>query len=113
MHTEVDVRNPRLELVPGMYAFATIQLDRKHDTLAVPVEALDREEGRVIVYRVNAEHQIEERPVKLGIETPNRAEVVSGLQENDLVVVGNRSQLRPGMTVKPKMVEAGKAGGEK
>jgi RND family efflux transporter MFP subunit len=106
MQTEVDVPNPRLELVPGMYANATIRLDQKRRVLTVPVQALDRKESQVTVFRVNAESRIEELPVTLGLETPARAELTSGLKENDTVVVSGRSQLRPGEAVKPKIIEA-------
>ena len=41
--------------------------------------------------------------VTLGLETPNRVEVSSGLQDGDLVVLGNRAQLRAGSTVTPKL----------
>jgi multidrug efflux pump subunit AcrA (membrane-fusion protein) len=102
----VDVPNPRLELVPGMYANATIRLDQKRSVLTVPVQALDRKESQVTVFRVNAENRIEELPVTLGLETPTRAELTSGLKENDTVVVSGRSQLRPGEAVKPKIIEA-------
>src|SRR6185312_817615 len=44
MHVEVDVRNPKLELVPGMYADATILLDAAKDALVAPVQAIDRDE---------------------------------------------------------------------
>ncbi|MGH9761225.1 MAG: efflux RND transporter periplasmic adaptor subunit, partial [Blastocatellia bacterium] len=106
MHTEVDVRNPNLEIVPGMYAEASIVLSRKRDVLAVPVQAIDRSENRVTVFLVGKDDKIEERSVQLGIETPNRVEILSGLAENDKVVVGNRGQLRPGMVVTPRLASA-------
>jgi len=40
----------------------------------------------------------------LGVETPNAAEVLSGLTENDLVVVGDRGQLHHGQQVVPRIV---------
>ena len=36
MHTEVDVPNPNRVLVPGLYAEATITLEKKNNALAVP-----------------------------------------------------------------------------
>lgn len=104
MYTEIDVPNPHLEIVPGMYAEASLVLKQRPDALSVPVEAIDRQAGGATVLLVNGEDQVEERPVQLGIETSDRVEVLSGLDENDLVVVGNRSQLRPGMKVQPKLV---------
>ena len=104
MRTEIDVPNPHLEIVPGMYAEASLVLKQRADALSVPVQAIDHQAGGATVLLINPEDQVQERPVQLGIETSDRVEVLSGLNENDLVVVGNRSQLRPGMKVQPKLV---------
>jgi RND family efflux transporter MFP subunit len=103
MHTEIDIPNPTLELMPGMYAYATLTLDHKSDALTVPIEAVAQQDGRASVLVVNSNNTIEERPVRLGIETPERVEVVSGLHENDLVVTGSRARFRPGETVEARI----------
>ena len=41
----------------------------------------------------------------LGIQTATDAEVVSGLEEGELVVVSDRSGLKAGEEVRPKMIE--------
>lgn len=105
METELDVPNPQLLLMPGMYASAILKLDEKPSVLAVPVQAVSGQGGTPTVFVVNEHKRIEERNVKLGIETPTMIEVLSGLKENDLVVVGSRSQLKPGQIVEPKVVE--------
>ena len=40
MHTEVDVPNPKYELVPGMYASVKIPLHSVANVLTVPVQAV-------------------------------------------------------------------------
>lgn len=102
METEVDVQNANLTLVPGMYAYASIALERTHGVLTVPVQALDRADDKASVLVVNG-GRIERRDLRLGLETPDRVEIVNGLNEGDMVVVGSRSQLRPGTTVTPKV----------
>ena len=104
MHTEIDVPNPRLEIVPGMYAEASLVLKKRPDTLSVPVESIERQGASATVLLVTKENHLQERQVQLGIETSDQVEVLSGLNENDLVVVGNRSQLRVGMAVQPKLI---------
>ena len=111
MHTEIDVPNPHREIIPGMYAEASLVLKERSDTLSVPIQAIDHQAGGTTVLMVNKQNQVQERPVQLGIETPDQVEVLSGLDQNDLVVVGNRSQLRPGMTVQPKLVSNGLTSG--
>jgi RND family efflux transporter MFP subunit len=106
MHTEVDVSNPHMELVPGMYSYTTLGLEKKENALAVPVQAVIRGNDKATVYVAGADNKIEERTVQLGIETADLVEILSGLQPNDLVVVGSRSQLRPGQVIQPKIVES-------
>ena len=111
MHTEVDVPNPRGELVPGMYASASLVLNDERNALAVPVQALTRGEDRVTVLLIDRQNKLEERPVQIGVETPDEAEIVSGLSEGALVVVGNHSQLQPGMVVQPKIISRAQTSG--
>ncbi len=103
MLVETDVPNPKLELIPGMYATVVLKIDRRPNTLAVPVEAVSGTK-QPTVYVINGEHKIEERAIQLGIETPARYEVLSGLKEGDLVMIGNRAQVRIGQKVATKMV---------
>jgi RND family efflux transporter MFP subunit len=107
MHVEVDVPNANLELVPGMYADASIVLAEAKDVLVAPVEALDRTETSLRVLLVNHDGRVEPRTVTIGLETADRVEIASGLAAGDLVVVGNRSQLKTGTLVSPKVLAAG------
>ena len=104
MHTEIDVENADGTLKDGMYAEAKITLKQQNDVLTVPVQALDRNSSGASVLIVDSEGHIELRQVKLGVEGSNRVEVVSGLVENDRVIIGNRSELHPGEKVLPKVV---------
>ena len=45
----------------------------------------------------------------LGLETPDKYEVISGLSEGDLVVMGNRVQFQPGQKVEPKFIQIASA----
>jgi RND family efflux transporter MFP subunit len=105
MHTEVDVPNLDRTLMPGLYADATIQLQRKSGAVAVPLQALNREGDRVTVDVVGPSDQIEVRAVVTGIETAEDVEIVSGVKEGDWVVTGDRSGLKTGQPVTPKMVD--------
>jgi RND family efflux transporter MFP subunit len=105
MHTEVDVLNPQRVLLPGLYADATIQLENKQGALAVPLQAVDHNGEQAVVDVVNASNTIEIRPVVLGIQTATDAEVLSGLKEGDSIVVSDRSSLKAGQTVQPKMID--------
>ena len=99
MQTEVDVPNPDLRLTPGMYASVRVVLERRANALSVPVQAVA--EGTVLA--VARDGRVEKRSVKLGLETPERVEVVDGLKERELVVIGGRTRVRPGDRVEAKV----------
>jgi RND family efflux transporter MFP subunit len=126
MDTEVDVPNSNMALVPGMYAEVRLSLDRRMGVLAVPVTAVDLSggdsppqpkgtdpgsaPGRVgQVMVVTPGNRIEIRRVSLGLETANKVEVLSGLKDGDLVVIGGRSGLQAGQEVQPKVTTMGGA----
>jgi RND family efflux transporter MFP subunit len=105
MTTEIEVPNPNLELVPGMYARVSIPVDVRTNVLTVPIEAVPPGQTNTIDV-VNAQNEIEERPVKLGIETPTKYEVLSGLKEGELVLTGSRAQFKPAEKVETKVVDS-------
>jgi translation elongation factor EF-G len=86
-----------------MYLVVVLKIDRRPQVLTVPVEAVAGTK-KPTVYVVNAERKIEERPVVLGIETPTKYEVLNGLREGELVMIGSRAQVRVGQTVTAKAV---------
>jgi len=102
MHTEVDVTNPQGILIPGVYAEATIAVATAGDALAVPLQAVDRENDSASVLVVDPSGVIQLRRIALGIETENDGEVLSGLREGDEVVVSDRAALKPGEQVRPQ-----------
>ena len=122
MDTEIDVPNPGLVLLPGMYAEVRLNLDHRARVLAIPVTAVDLAGGEASrqpkggagghggqVMVVTADNRIEVRLVSLGIETADRVEVLSGLKEGDLVVIGGKSGLQADQEVQPKVTTIGGA----
>jgi RND family efflux transporter MFP subunit len=112
MDTEIDVPNGDLVLIPGMYAEVHLTLERRNRVLTVPVTAVDvgSEDarprkagvtGKVAV--ITADNKVDIRTVELGLETATRVEVRSGIADGDLVVIGSRSGLQPGLEVRPKL----------
>jgi RND family efflux transporter MFP subunit len=104
MHTEVDVQNPGRVLLPGLYAEATITLEKKDEAIALPVEAVDQNNNTASVDVIDLSNKIEVRRIVLGIQTSTDAEVLSGLQEGETVVVSDRSGLKAGQPVQPKVI---------
>jgi RND family efflux transporter MFP subunit len=101
MEVEVDVPNTDLSITPGIYATARVKVDEKKDALSVPIEAISRNKSGSTIFFVTKEGVTEERPVKLGIETPDSIEILSGASEGELVVVSGRTELKDGEIVEP------------
>ena len=105
MHTEVQVPNPKYELVPGMYASVKIPLHSARNVLTIPVQAVvSAGEGQGSVLLVKSDNRLEKRSVKLGLQSTTHFEVLSGLQQDDVVIFGEQGQFKAGELVKPKLI---------
>jgi len=105
MHTEVDVANPKYEIVPGMYATVDLPLHVVRGVLTVPIQAIQVSgDNRGSVLVVGSDNRLERREVTLGIGSANYFEIVSGLKENESVVFGEQSEYKPSELVTPKVV---------
>lgn len=104
MITEVEVPNPDLKLIPGMYVTVRFDIARRPNAVAVPVTAVNPGPSPTVMV-VGADGRIAVREVTLGIETPNHYEVLSGLAPGEQVIVGNRDIVHAGEAVVPKLAE--------
>jgi RND family efflux transporter MFP subunit len=106
MDTEIDVPNPTFKLVPGMYAEATVATATRNHALTIPIAAVDLAGGNETagkVMTVNGEGIIEPHDVRLGLQSEDRFEILSGIEEGAVVITANRGNLRPGQQVRPRV----------
>jgi RND family efflux transporter MFP subunit len=113
METEIDFENADGHLLPGMYAETKLVLRGKKNAVTVPLEAVSRNGTDATVLSLNAQNAIEEKHVTLGMENSTHVEILSGVNEGDRVVIGNRSQFRVGDRVLPTPVETHPGAAEK
>jgi RND family efflux transporter MFP subunit len=99
---EIDVPNPNYHLQPGMYANVTLLANSRPDALTVPITAVMRHENKTSVLVVDDQNRVQARQVNLGVESSNRAQVLSGVQEGERVIVGNLGSYQAGELVRPK-----------
>ncbi|HWZ99109.1 MAG TPA: efflux RND transporter periplasmic adaptor subunit [Candidatus Dormibacteraeota bacterium] len=102
MQTEIDFENHSGELLPGMYTETMLTLQAKRNVLEIPLTAVSRNGNTATVHVVTPANTLEERHVQLGLDDGMLTEILSGLKEGELVLIGNASQFRPGQTVVPK-----------
>jgi membrane fusion protein (multidrug efflux system) len=71
----------------GMFLNAQVPLETHAKALVVPPQAIYKDqEGQVHVYRVDGDAATSV-PIKLGIETPDRDEIISGVNEGDTIIL--------------------------
>lgn len=111
MDTEVEVPNPSLTLIPGMYAEVDLQLQERKNVVALPLDAIDGSGPEARVFEVGPQGTVHIVPVKVGLQTAGEAEIETGVANGDTVIVGRHAGLREGDAVKP--VTASFAGAER
>jgi len=99
METEVDVPNPDGSLVPGMYAEVHLHLANRPNVLSVPLDAVDGIGTTVQQVYIVRDGVIHLANVTIGLQTPTRVEVLSGVQAGEKVVVGRHTGLSDGERV--------------
>jgi HlyD family secretion protein len=87
MRVEVDLDNTNNELRDGMFGRVTIQLTRSTKEVSIPSTCLvSGTEGTTTSVYVVEDGQAKLRPLKVGRDNGIRAEILSGLKANALVV---------------------------
>jgi membrane fusion protein, multidrug efflux system len=100
MLTEIDLDNSRREIYPGMYANATLELERHGDAIKLPDSAVaDSPNGGHFVL-VARGGRLEEVPVTIGINTGIYMEITSGLSGSEKVVRSLTAALSSGEQVR-------------
>ncbi|HXX23229.1 MAG TPA: efflux RND transporter periplasmic adaptor subunit [Terriglobia bacterium] len=86
----------------GMFLTAQVPLETHRNALVAALEAVYRDQdGNPEIYRVEGE-KAEAVPVKLGIETKDRVELLSGAQEGETIILGGGYGLPAHAKVKVK-----------
>ncbi len=100
--TEIDVPNPKSELLPGSYAQVHFAMKVQVPRLTIPVNALlSRAEGsRAAVVDSNGKVQL--KPIVIGRDYGREVEVLSGIEASDLVVLNPPDSLEDGQQVNVK-----------
>ena len=110
MLSEVEMDNPRAEVLPGAYVVVRLRVGRETHGLTIPANTLlFRAEGlRVAVVRDGRAALI---PVTIGRDYGRSVEVVDGLTPADAVILDPADSLVSGTAVRVRPTEPKKPGG--
>ena len=98
-------RNKDELLSPGLFARVRVPIGRAHRGLLVTDRAVDTDQGQKVLYVVNEKNEVVSRAVRLGALHHGLREVAEGLNAGERVIVSGLQQVRPGVTVEPRLVD--------
>ncbi len=82
----IELLNPAMRLKPGMYGTARARVVVAEDAVTVPRDAVMHTGERSLVFVAHGEGSYENRTIQIGAEAGGRTQVLSGLEEGELVV---------------------------
>ena len=115
-----SVNNDKLQLLPNINVNVRINSKERLNVLSVPRGAVETEAGRRYVFVVKdnqlgvgvRKSTLEKREVHVGIADATNYEIVTGLQEGEMVALPGEVDLRNGMKVQIVNTEADEALGQ-
>ena len=98
--TRIKINNENFELIPGSLLEVTVNFNLR-DSLSVPDTSLILEGNKAYVYKVSKDNTANRKQIKIGIRDDGFVEVLSGLNENDVIVAEGLKKVRPRGKIKP------------
>lgn len=96
---EIYIDNTGNNIKPGMFASIRLVVDRKENTVSVPLNAVLEKGNEKFVYIVDENSIAHKRIVEIGIKNDMNIEITSGVQNREKVVVTGQSFLSDGSAV--------------
>lgn len=97
LNCKIAIKNPDVLLLPGMFVRANISIFSAVNTLMAPIAALEDENGDGIfdtAFVVSDENFAIKRNITTGYMSADLAEIKTGLEEGELVVVESQAKLK-------------------
>lgn len=92
--------NPNNKLVAGLFAIIDMVTVSHNNAIMIPTGAVIPELNRHKVFVIKDSKAVE-RTITIGLRTSNEVQVLSGLEEGDLLITKGIDALRQGILVKP------------
>jgi RND family efflux transporter MFP subunit len=92
-------------LSPGLFARVRVPIGRAHRALLVTDRAIETDQGQKVLDVVNDKNEVVTRPVRLGALHEGLREITEGLEAGERLIVSGLQQVRPGITVEPKLID--------
>ncbi len=100
MPVEVDIDNPQGLLKPGMFANVDFIFDKAENTLILPTQVVMKDDSGSYVYTLGGGDVIRKNYVNVGVVHDNQDQILSGINDNDLVLFMGYDMVHDGMKVR-------------
>jgi HlyD family secretion protein len=88
----IEITNPEDTIRPSMTANVDIEVDKSENVLTVPNSAIKPYEGKKAVQVIDPQTKAAKYiPVEVGIKSPEKTEIKSGVSEGTQVITGSRN----------------------
>ncbi len=74
------------DIIPGTFLDIYLQTSESSNELVIPKQALLREYDMYFVYVMTGGESFEKKNVKIGLDDGNNVQIISGLEENEMIV---------------------------
>lgn len=96
---EIYIDNVDHRIKPGMFASVNLVLNKKENTISVPLNAVIEKNNEKYVYIVDDNNIAHKKIVETGIRNDTSIEILSGVKTGDLVVIKGQDFISDGSTV--------------
>ena len=98
--SRIKIVNKDLELISGSLLEVTVKFNLR-DSLSVPDTSVIVEGEKSYVYKVSEDNTANKTEVKIGLRGDKNIEILSGLEEGDVIVAEGLKKVRPRGKIKP------------
>jgi len=98
--TRIKVKNENFELISGSLLEVKVKFDLR-SSLSVPDTSVMIEGDESYVYKINKENTANKTKVKTGLRGDGNIEIISGLDDGDIIVAEGLKKVRPRGKIKP------------
>ncbi len=109
---EVEIENPDENIYLGIEAKVTAEIGSDDKAILVPVTAVNYDSKGTMCYVVDADNKVERREVVTGLSSDDQIQIISGINEGEVVITDVTDGIEEGVEVQIKTEEDGEENSE-
>ena len=98
--TRIQIKNENFELVQGSLLEVTLNYNQRN-SLSIPDTSMMLEGNKAYVYKISKDNVANKIEIIFGLRNGGKVEVISGLNEGDIIVAEGLKKIRPRGKIKP------------